>query len=105
MTVQLAVTVTDEQYRALLQIASKRSIQAHHLVEQLVTHALKPKPAPVATEQLLDDIRRLHGLGKNDRQIAEILGVKQGRVSYQRNQMHLPANDKRGRKSNQIESK
>ncbi|TFC92064.1 MULTISPECIES: hypothetical protein [Cryobacterium] len=99
MSVQLPVNVTDEQYRALLKIASKRSVQAHHLVEQLVTHALKPAPAPVTIVQMLDDIRRLHGLGKNDRQIAENLGVKQGRVSYQRNQMHLPVNDPRGRKS------
>jgi len=96
-TVPIQVHITPEHYRSLVKIAEKRHVQAHHLIEQLVEHALRPSPAAVR-ERLRDDIRRLLATGRNDRQIAEHLGVKRGQVSYHRVDMGLPSNDKRGRK-------
>jgi DNA-binding NarL/FixJ family response regulator len=116
MTVHIGLDLPPEQYRALAKIATARHTQVHHLIEQLVHHALKPKAVPASidsrlsaaeTQQLQEDILRLHTSGRTDRQIAENLGAKRSRVTYLRARMNLASNDPRGRKKttpNQIES-
>lgn len=113
MSVQVAVNLPPDQYRALSQIATKRGINAHTLIEQLVTHALRPKPQPVKPEgrlsftERLAEIRRLHATGLKDWQIGEQVGLSPSGVAFHRQKMHLPANSKCGRKfnPNQIERK
>lgn len=99
MSMQITVSLPPEQYRAVAEIALKQGIQAHTLLEQLVQRALQPALERSEVERFLSNIRRLHATGRNDRQIAENLGVKRAAVSHQRGRMGLPANDNRGRKS------
>ena len=46
----------------------------------------------------IDDIRRLHGQGMNDSEIARVLGVTASTVWFRRQQMCLPANPRRRQK-------
>jgi DNA-binding NarL/FixJ family response regulator len=113
MTVHIGLDLPPEQYRALAKIATARGINAHTLIEQLVTHALMPKAKPdramsrLKFEARRSEIRRLHATGMKDWQIGELVGLSPSGVAFHRQKMLLPANDIRGRKKitpNQIES-
>ncbi|MDY7542632.1 MULTISPECIES: hypothetical protein [unclassified Cryobacterium] len=100
MSTRLGVELTDEQHQALSKIARKRGIAVSTLIEQLVAHALQPTPAMIR-QRLSDEVRKLHATGRNDRLIAENLGIPRPYASRLRNEMKLPANDPRGWKPKQ----
>jgi hypothetical protein len=104
VSARLSIDLPDDQYRTVQRIARHRGIEAHILIEQLVHHALRSSPAE-ARRHLLNEIRRLHATGRNDRLIAENLGMPRSTVTQLRNELKLPANDPRGRKPKPKESK
>lgn len=104
--VPITLLVHPAQYLALAKIAAAKTtdpakpVQVHHLLEHLVGQALLgPKPKTVRARKTVDrdELKRLHSLGLNDRQIAERMGVSSGAIYVHRRDLDLDKNTPNGR--------
>lgn len=83
-------------YRAVAQIASRRGINAHTLIEQLVEKALGLPEDPVDREgvplpgELISQIASLSRLGLTDLDISKKLNITVRTVTKHRQAMNLP---------------
>jgi hypothetical protein len=123
MTVQLPITLSDAEYRALATIAARQHTQVHALIEAQIRRALTPaviatalavepralaadepvrKPTPgelsaEARRQRKAAVREGHARGLNDKQISDEIGFPYSTVYMDRRQMGLPAQGPIGR--------
>lgn len=87
-----------DEYRAVAKIATARGANAHTLIEQLISAALKgPKPRQKAARARWARLRELHSQGLTDRDIADELGVTAEAVRQHRTAAELPSNARMGR--------
>ena len=83
-------------YRAVAQIASRRGINAHTLIEQLVEKALGLPDAPIDQDgiplpsELINEIAVFSRLGLTDSEISKKLNVTVRTVTKHRQAMKLP---------------
>ena len=83
-------------YRAVAQIASRRGINAHTLIEQLVEKALGVPDEPIDREgvplpsELINEIAVFSRLGLTDSEISKKLNVTVRTVTKHRQAMKLP---------------
>lgn len=95
---RVAIDVPDDSYWKLQHIAKGRGVEADDLIEQLVAHALKPKPKrgrKSLTDEERETIRQLWSLNWSDNSIAEHMGRAAESVRRHRIDMGLSANNVR----------
>jgi DNA-binding NarL/FixJ family response regulator len=104
--VQVGITLTAAQYRALVAIADRKQTNARQLIEGLVATALLPKAEraaePAATikpgfryarvsQEHLDEIVSLSKLGYSDAEIARRLKLGRSTIQTHRSRAELPS--------------
>lgn len=100
--VVLPLTLPVAQYRKVAHVATKRGINAHTLIEDMIARAVKnvapvipdqgPKRSPNSLAASYDEIRRMWLDKKTDEEIAKALGFKPASIQTYRSRVGLVEN-------------
>lgn len=95
--VELHISISRAEYRFVSAVANRREINAHTLIEQMVTHAVeqsKPVSAKGRRKKPIDTakFRLMHAQGASDADMAAAFKVDRKTIRTRRDSLGLPAN-------------
>lgn len=114
MTVELKIALPEDVYRVLVAQATRCETQVHKLITAATVRSVRGEDrhatqkamsrqrgerARVLRAERERRVKELHAAGKNDTEVAEVLGIHQTTASSIRRGLHLEAHTHRRRRA------